>query len=92
MKKPKKSKVQHVNWTAPYQPGSGLHMFHQAMMKKGGLTYSKFKQMIKKTGNDPRFILKVMRSGLSRKGWTWDFVDKGERYRITNLKKFKVKG
>lgn len=87
----KKSKAQFIHWTAPYQPGSGLHKFHQAMMKKGGLTYKKFKSMIKETGNDPKFILKVMRRGISRKGWMWEFIDKNERYRIVNLERFKVK-
>ena len=89
VKPPKKvkSKAQYVHWKDPYQPGSNLHRFHQAMMKKGGMTVREFNSLIKKTGAKATWILKVMRHGSSSKGWAWDFDDSRDRYRVTNCRK-----
>jgi hypothetical protein len=86
-KKKTKSKAQHLNWKDPYQPGSNLHKFHQAMMKRGGLKLRDFERMIKQTGASRSFILRVMRGGMSAKGWTWEFSDSRDRFVITNVKR-----
>ena len=80
-----KSKAQWPHWKSPFQPGSNLHLFSQAMMKKGGLDQKKFTRMIKKTGAKASWIIKCMRKG-SAGGWTWDFDDSHDRYSMTNVK------
>jgi len=83
--KVKVSKVQWPSWKAPFQPGSNLHTFSQAMIKKGGLTLKNFDKLVRKTGAKASWILKCIRKG-SAGGWTWDFDDSHDRFRITNVK------
>jgi hypothetical protein len=84
-KKVKKTKAQWPTWSAPFQPGSNLHKFSQAMMKKGGLNLKGFAKLIKKTEAKATWILKCLRKG-SAGGWSWDFDDSRDRYVITNVK------
>jgi hypothetical protein len=81
----KKSKVQWSTWKAPFQPGSNLYTFSQAMMKRGGLKVKDFAKLVKKTDAKATWILKCMRKG-SAGGWSWDFDDSHDRYVITNVK------
>lgn len=85
-KKKTKSKLQWPRWNSPYQPGSNIYTFFHAMLKKGGMTAKEFKRKCKDTGAKPNFILRTVRKGFSQKGWTWEFNDSQDRYRITNLK------
>lgn len=80
-----KSKAQWPHWKAPFQPGSNLYKFSQAMMKKGGITVKEFNKLVKKTGAKASWILKCLRKG-SAGGWSWDLDDSRDRYRITNVK------
>jgi hypothetical protein len=86
VKKKSKSKLQWPTWTkGPFQPGSNLHTFTQAMMKRGGLTVSSFLKLVKKEGPKVTWILKCIRKG-SAGGWSWDFDDSHDRYCITNVR------
>jgi hypothetical protein len=86
VKKKTKSKLQWPRWTkGPFQPGSNLHTFTQAMMKKGGLPISGFNRLAKKKGAKITWLLKCIRKG-SAGGWTWDFDDSRDSYRITNVR------
>jgi hypothetical protein len=84
-KKVTKSKKQWPTWKAPFQPGSNLHIFTQAMMKRGGLTVNSFLRLGKKNGAKITWVLKCVRKG-SAGGWTWDFDDSHDLYRITNVR------
>ena len=81
----KANKTQWPNWSAPFQPGSNLYKFSQAMMKKAGLTLKEFNKLVKKTGAKASWILKCLRKG-SAGGWSWDFDDSRDCYRMTNVK------
>jgi hypothetical protein len=80
-----KTKAQWPTWSAPFQRGSNLHTFSQAMMKRGGLSLKGFMKLQKKTGAKATWILKCLRKG-SAGGWSWDFDDSRDRYVITNVK------
>jgi len=85
-KPPKRiNKAQWPTWKAPFQPGSNLHTFSQAMMKKGGLNLKSFAKLIKKTGAKATWVIKCLRKG-SAGGWTWEFNDSRDRYVISNVK------
>jgi hypothetical protein len=81
-----KSKLQWPTWTkGPFQPGSNLHTFSQAMMKRGGLPVKAFLKLVKKTGGKALWLLKCLRKG-SAGGWSWEFDDARDKYVITNVR------
>lgn len=80
-----KTKAQWPTWKAPFQPGSNLHRFSQAMIVKKGMTLKEFNKLVKKTGAKASWIMRCLRKG-SAGGWSWEFDDSRDRYRITNVK------
>jgi len=84
-----KSKVQWSHWDKPFQPGGNLRYFLELMSRKGGLSRKELEKKLKKRGGSLSFLLRCYRKAYAG-GWTWDFSDSKEQYRITNIKLHKV--